>query len=75
MGMDEHGQKVDPAADRAGTPPQEWVDRIGQRFESTWRQLHCSHDDWIRTTEPRHARGGHRAAASGSSNTTPTTCS
>ena len=54
MGMDEHGQKVVQAADRAGVPPQEWVDRISERFESTWRQLHCSHDDWIRTTEPRH---------------------
>ncbi len=54
MGMDEHGQKVAMAAERAGASPQEWVDRISQRFESTWRRLHCSHDDWIRTTEPRH---------------------
>ena len=54
MGMDEHGQKVAQAAERAGVPPQQWVDQISDRFESTWRQLHCSHDDWIRTTEPRH---------------------
>ncbi len=54
MGMDEHGQKVAMAAERAGAQPQEWVDRISERFESTWRELHCSHDDWIRTTEPRH---------------------
>ena len=26
-------------------------------FERYWRRLECSHDDWIRTTEPRHHRG------------------
>jgi methionyl-tRNA synthetase len=54
MGMDEHGQKVALAAERAGLAAQVWVDRISERFETTWRSLHCSHDDWIRTTEPRH---------------------
>jgi len=54
MGMDEHGQKVAMAAERAGLDPKEWVDRISDRFEATWRKLQCSHDDWIRTTEPRH---------------------
>jgi methionyl-tRNA synthetase len=54
MGMDEHGQKVALSAERAGLPPQEWADRISERFESTWRALLCSHDDWIRTTQPRH---------------------
>jgi methionyl-tRNA synthetase len=54
MGMDEHGQKVAQAAEKAGMAPQAWVDRISERFETTWRAVHCSHDDWIRTTEPRH---------------------
>jgi methionyl-tRNA synthetase len=54
MGMDEHGQKVALSAEKAGLPPAEWVARISERFEFTWRALHCSHDDWIRTTEPRH---------------------
>ena len=54
MGMDEHGQKVALAADKAGMSPSAWVDRISERFASTWRALHCSEDDWIRTTEPRH---------------------
>jgi len=44
------------AAARAGVQPQEWVDRMAQRFEDFWRRLECSNDDWIRTTEPRHAR-------------------
>src|SRR5437879_8245887 len=56
MGMDEHGQKVAQAADKNHLAPQAWVDRIAARFADTWRRLACSHDDWIRTTEPRHAK-------------------
>ncbi|HEU5304692.1 MAG TPA: methionine--tRNA ligase [Gemmatimonadales bacterium] len=56
MGMDEHSHSVLQAAARAGVQPQEWVDRMAIRFEEFWRRLECSHDDWIRTTEGRHAR-------------------
>jgi methionyl-tRNA synthetase len=56
MGMDEHSQSVLQAAARAGTDPQQWVDRMARRFEEFWERLECSNDDWIRTTEPRHAR-------------------
>ena len=56
MGMDEHSQSVLQAAGRAGLSPQVWVDRMATRFAEFWRRLNCSHDDWIRTTEPRHAR-------------------
>jgi methionyl-tRNA synthetase len=56
IGMDEHGQKVAQAAEEAGVSPQAWVDGIGQRFREAWRELTISHDDFIRTTEPRHAR-------------------
>jgi methionyl-tRNA synthetase len=55
MGMDEHSQSVLQAAARAGVQPQEWVDRMARRVEEFWRRLECSNDDWIRTTEPRHA--------------------
>ncbi len=54
MGMDEHSQSVVEAAERAGVSPQEWVDRMAERFSRFWERLLCSHDDWIRTTEPRH---------------------
>jgi methionyl-tRNA synthetase len=56
MGMDEHSQSVLQAAARAGVSPQVWVDRMATRFEEFWSRLECSNDDWIRTTEPRHAR-------------------
>jgi len=55
MGMDEHSQSVLQAAARAGIQPQAWVDRMAARFAEFWARLGCSNDDWIRTTEPRHA--------------------
>ena len=57
MGMDEHSQSVIQASATAGVTPREWVDRMAGTFADYWRQLGCSHDDWIRTTEPRHVRG------------------
>jgi methionyl-tRNA synthetase len=55
MGMDEHSQSVLQAAARAEVSPEVWVDRMARRFEDFWKRLECSNDDWIRTTEPRHA--------------------
>ena len=55
MGMDEHSQSVIQMASRSGVSPQQWVDRMAGTFAGYWRRLHCSNDDWIRTTEPRHA--------------------
>src|SRR2546425_7307318 len=57
MGMDEHSQSVLQAAASGGVTPQAWVDRMAATFADHWRRLECSHDDWIRTTEPRHIRG------------------
>ena len=57
MGMDEHSQSVIQAAARGGVTPRAWVDRMASTFADYWRRLECSNDDWIRTTEPRHARG------------------
>ncbi len=54
MGMDEHAQAVIQAAEQNGMTPQAWVDHMAARFQEFWRRLECTHDDWIRTTEPRH---------------------
>jgi methionyl-tRNA synthetase len=56
MGMDENSQSVVQAAARTGVTPAAWVERMAAVFAGYWHQLHCSHDDWIRTTEPRHTR-------------------
>ena len=53
-GTDEHGQKIAQAAAAAGKPPQAFADEIVGRFQSLWKLLNISHDDFIRTTQPRH---------------------
>ena len=56
MGMDEHGLKVLQSASAVGCTPQQWVDNLASAFEQAWHQLLISHDDFIRTTQPRHRR-------------------
>uniref|UniRef100_A0A832EKF9 Methionine--tRNA ligase n=1 Tax=Desulfacinum infernum TaxID=35837 RepID=A0A832EKF9_9BACT len=55
-GTDEHGDKIVQAAEAAGTDPKSYADRISALFRDTWPKLNISHDDFIRTTEPRHIR-------------------
>ena len=57
IGMDEHGQKVAQAAEQAGRTPQQQVDDIAQRFESMWRTLGISHNQFMRTTDDAHKSG------------------
>jgi methionyl-tRNA synthetase len=54
-GVDEHGQKVFNAVRRnAISDAQAYVDQMAARFQSAWRDLNISNDDFIRTTQPRH---------------------
>ncbi|MFA5882886.1 MAG: methionine--tRNA ligase [Acidimicrobiia bacterium] len=53
-GTDEHGLKVQRAAEGGGVGPQEWADRTSERFREAWAQLDITYTDFIRTTEPRH---------------------
>jgi methionyl-tRNA synthetase len=53
-GTDEHGLKVQRAAEAQGVTPKEWADRTSERFRDTWKLLDITNDDFIRTTEPRH---------------------
>ena len=53
-GTDEHGQKLQRAAEAAGVPPQRWVDDMEPRWKEVWERLDIAYDDYIRTTEPRH---------------------
>jgi methionyl-tRNA synthetase len=55
-GTDEHGDKIARAAEAHGVSPTEWVDSMAGRFVEAWEGLGISHDDFIRTTEPRHHR-------------------
>ncbi|MEE8436713.1 MAG: methionine--tRNA ligase [Candidatus Neomarinimicrobiota bacterium] len=53
-GLDEHGQKVQQAAEKRGVDPQTHCDEMAPRFLELWEKLHIKYDDFIRTTEPRH---------------------
>jgi methionyl-tRNA synthetase len=55
-GTDEHGQKVERAAQKAGKRPTEFADEAAEWFRQMCRDLNISNDDFIRTTEPRHYR-------------------
>ena len=53
-GLDEHGLKVQQAADKKGITPQQHCDKMAPRFINLWKKLHIRYDDFIRTTEERH---------------------
>src|SRR5687768_11573080 len=53
-GTDEHGLKLQRAAEEAGMDPQRWVDEMEPRWREVWARLDIGYDDYIRTTEPRH---------------------
>ena len=57
-GTDEHGQKVERAAQKAGMKTEVFAEQTAAHFREMSRDLNISNDDFIRTTEPRH----HRAA-------------
>ena len=54
-GTDEYGLKIQRAAEEAGLEPQAFADSIAPRFAEAWKRLEIANDDFIRTTEPRHA--------------------
>lgn len=55
-GTDEHGQKIEEKAGKAGKTPQEFVDGIVVGIKDLWKKLDISNDDFIRTTEERHKK-------------------
>ena len=55
-GTDEHGQKIQKAAQENGMTPQEHVDKIVDGIKELWKTMEISYDDFIRTTEERHKK-------------------
>jgi len=55
-GLDEHGQKVQQAAEKRDVKPKQHCDEMAPRFLELWEKLHISNDDFIRTTESRHVK-------------------
>ncbi len=55
-GVDQHGQKVQQSAAKAGVPPVEFVKEITQKFIDLWKKLDVKYDDWAETTSDRHKK-------------------
>jgi methionyl-tRNA synthetase len=55
-GTDEHGQKIERAAQAAGKTPQQFTDEVSAQFRALWDRMGITYDDFIRTTEDRHKK-------------------
>lgn len=55
-GMDEHGQKIEEAAKKAGKDPQTFVDEVANKTKEIWKNLNISNDYFIRTTDKNHVK-------------------
>ena len=55
-GTDEHGLKIQRAAEKRSVDPQAFCDEISQTFRDLSKTLNLSNTDFIRTTEERHKK-------------------
>ena len=62
-GTDEHASKVVEAAAQRGLTPQQWADRNATIFQEVAKRYGISHDDFLRTSEPRHRQRVQRYVA------------
>lgn len=53
-GMDEHGMKIQKAAEAKSKDPQEFVDEISGEFQGLWKKLDIKYNNFIRTTDKKH---------------------
>ena len=55
-GTDEHGQKIQRAAEKKGMDPLLFCNEISKTFRDLAKKLNLSNTDFIRTTESRHSK-------------------
>ena len=55
-GTDEHGQKVEKSAKKAGIDPKLFTDQVSENFRDLANAMDFSYDEFIRTTEDRHTK-------------------
>ena len=53
-GVDQHGQKVQQAAEKNDLPPMEFAQKVTAKFLALWEKLGIQKDGWAETTDPRH---------------------
>ena len=55
-GTDEHGHKIQQAAEEQNIKPIELADRVVEGFQKLWDKLEITNNDFIRTSQPRHEK-------------------
>ena len=55
-GTDEHGQKIQEKAERAGITPKEYVDNVAGEVKRIWDLMNTSYDNFVRTTDADHEK-------------------
>ena len=55
-GTDEHGKKIQVAAEKQGKTPKEFVDELVPKFKEAWKKLDIKYDRFIRTTDKDHEK-------------------
>jgi len=60
-GTDEHGQKIEESAQKAGKPTQKFADEISATFKTLWDEFEISYNKFIRTTDANHMAGVKKA--------------
>ncbi len=55
-GTDEHGQKIEEKAEKAGVSPKEYVDKVAGEVKRIWDLMNTSYDSFVRTTDSDHEK-------------------
>jgi methionyl-tRNA synthetase len=55
-GTDEHGQKIQLSAEKAGKTPQKFVDEVAAEIKRIWDLMNTTYDKFVRTTDPEHIK-------------------
>ncbi|VVB84041.1 Methionine--tRNA ligase [uncultured archaeon] len=55
-GTDEHGKKIQSAAEKQGKTPKEFADELIPKFKDAWKKLNINYDRFIRTTDKEHEK-------------------
>ena len=59
-GTDEHGQKIQEKAEKAGITPKEYVDHVAGEVKRIWDLMNTSYDNFVRTTDADHEKQGQK---------------
>ena len=55
-GTDEHGQKIQEKAEKAGITPKQYVDNVAGEVKRIWDLMNTSYDNFVRTTDEDHEK-------------------